>query len=81
MATPPWTAKHVADRADHTLNEILAEWAESGPKLEEALRAIGDKGTERIVADQWSHEQDIRGALGKPGAATCRASPSPSTTV
>lgn len=68
VATPPWTGKQVADRADHTLSEILVEWAASGPQLDEALRAIGDKGTERIVADIWSHEQDVRGALGKPGS-------------
>ena len=68
LATPPWTAKHVADRSDHSLNQILAEWAKTGPKLEEALRAIGDAGTERIVVDVWSHEQDVRGAVGKPGS-------------
>jgi uncharacterized protein (TIGR03083 family) len=68
VATPPWTAKHVSDRADHTLTKVLSEWAELGPKFEEALRAIGDQGTERIVIDQWSHEQDIRGAVGKPGS-------------
>jgi uncharacterized protein (TIGR03083 family) len=68
VATPPWTHKHVSDRAERSLNEIVLEWSESGPKLEEALRAIGDEGTERIVVDLWSHEQDVRGALSKPGS-------------
>jgi uncharacterized protein (TIGR03083 family) len=68
VATPPWTARHVADRADRSLTEIVLEWSASGPKLEEALRAIGDEGTERIVVDIWSHEQDVRGALAKPGS-------------
>jgi uncharacterized protein (TIGR03083 family) len=68
VATPPWTAKHVSARAEHTLNQILAEWAAIGPKFEDALRAIGDQGTERLIVDLWSHEQDIRGAVGKPGS-------------
>ena len=68
LATPPWTAKQVDNRAEHTLTQILAEWAALGPKLEAALREIGDAGTERIVADIWSHEQDVRGAIGKPGS-------------
>jgi uncharacterized protein (TIGR03083 family) len=68
VATVPWTSKQVADRADHSLGQILAEWADRGPKFEDALRAIGDQGTERILIDQWSHEQDIRGAVGKLGS-------------
>jgi uncharacterized protein (TIGR03083 family) len=68
VATPPWTAKHVADRADRSLSEIVLEWSQTGPRVDEALRAIGDVGTERIVSDIWSHEQDVRGALSKPGS-------------
>jgi uncharacterized protein (TIGR03083 family) len=68
VATPPWTAKQVDYRADRTLTQILVEWAGTGPKLEDALKAIGDRGTERLIADQWSHEQDVRGTVGKRGS-------------
>jgi uncharacterized protein (TIGR03083 family) len=70
VATEPWTARQVADRADRTLTEICAEWAELGPELEEAMRAFPEIANPRLVIDQWTHEQDLRGALGRPGART-----------
>lgn len=70
VATDPWTARQVAERAERSLTDICAEWAELGPELEEALRAFPDLANPRLIIDQWTHEQDIRGALGKPGSRT-----------
>jgi uncharacterized protein (TIGR03083 family) len=67
MGTPAWTAKHVADRADRSLAEVVAEWAVRGAALDEALRNAGRSASPFVVFDVWSHEQDIRGALGRAG--------------
>jgi len=66
VATDPWTARQVDSRRQRSLPEILAEWAETGPRFEAAL-AAGDP-PDRLIIDQWAHEQDLRGALGRPGA-------------
>jgi uncharacterized protein (TIGR03083 family) len=63
--TDPWTGRQVAERTDRTLAENVAELRERGPQLVEALRAFP---VERIVIDQWTHEQDVRGTVGKPGS-------------
>ena len=70
VATDPWSARQVAERADRSLTEICAEWAELAPELEEALRAFPDLANPRLLIDQWTHEQDLRGALGRPGGRT-----------
>lgn len=61
-----WSARQVAERSDHTLAEVAAEWAERGPELDEWL----DEREEPpmfVAYDVWSHEQDILGALGQRG--------------
>src|SRR5262249_30574582 len=45
--------------------ETRRTWAGSGPPLE---RGIAECGVWPAVIDIASHEQDIRGALGRPGA-------------
>jgi uncharacterized protein (TIGR03083 family) len=67
VATDPWTAQQVADRADRSLPEILDEWDEAAPRLVEALAPFGDDLDPRLLADLWTHVQDVRGALGQPG--------------
>lgn len=64
-ATDPWTARQVEERKDRTLAECATELAERGPGFVEFLRAAPFSPA---VVDQWSHEQDIRGAVGKPGS-------------
>jgi hypothetical protein len=65
VATDPWTAKHVSDRAHHSLADVCLEWAANAPLFESALNEDSDP---RIIIDQWTHEQDVRGALSRPGA-------------
>ena len=59
------TAAQVARCKGRDLAEILRTWAALAPPLE---RAIAEFGVWPAVIDIASHEQDIRGALGRPGA-------------
>ena len=67
VATPPWTAAQLAARVDRTFDELTAEWLERGPQFDDALGVITGRGAVMASVDVWSHEQDIRGALGQRG--------------
>ena len=65
-----FTAAQVARFAAVPVAEMLERWAASAPQFEEVVQAF------RIwpaVIDVASHEQDIRAALGLPGARECAA--------
>lgn len=64
------TADQVARFADVPVAEMLARWEASAPRFEEAIQAFKIWAA---VIDIASHEQDIRGALGQPGARNCSA--------
>src|SRR5438309_4809347 len=68
VATEAWTAAQVAERKDRSLPEILAEWSEVAPQVEAMAQHFPNRADEQWVLDLTTHEQDIRGALGKPGA-------------
>ena len=67
VGTDPWTARQVAARRDRTVEELLAEWNEHGPVVESMADQFGRSGTQ-LLTDASTHEHDIRGALGRPGA-------------
>ncbi|HEV2360747.1 MAG TPA: maleylpyruvate isomerase family mycothiol-dependent enzyme, partial [Acidimicrobiales bacterium] len=67
VATEPWTDAQVEARRGVPLAEILAEWDEKAPVFEGLLDAVGMRGRQ-AVTDAVSHEHDLRGALGAPGA-------------
>ena len=58
-----WTAKQVDDRHGRSLDELLAEWDDAMPKIEELIPHVP-----QLPVDVLTHEQDIRGALRRPGA-------------
>lgn len=60
--TPEWTAAQLAARADWTLERICAEWATLTPELAALMAA--DPGLSRLAVGYWTHEQDIRVAVG-----------------
>lgn len=66
--TDPWTAVQVADRRERALPEVLAEWQELSPGVEALLPQLPGSAGARIVIDLVTHEHDLRGALGRPGA-------------
>lgn len=62
-----WTARQVDERRSWRLGAILDEWSVNAPRVEPMLDGVGEIGRQ-AVADVASHEHDIRGALGHPGA-------------
>ena len=67
IGTDAWTAQQVAARRDRSVEERLAEWNEHGPVVESMADQFGRSGAQ-LVTDAATHEHDIRGALGRPGA-------------
>jgi uncharacterized protein (TIGR03083 family) len=64
------TAGQVARLAGLPVADVLARWAAAAPDFE---RMITAHQVWPAVIDVASHEQDIRGALGRPGARDCAA--------
>lgn len=66
---PPWTAAQVQARAGRTVDELVAEWQQTGPQVEAGLadRRFGVPSVFDIV----THEADLRETydLGQPPAA------------
>jgi uncharacterized protein (TIGR03083 family) len=64
--TPAWTEAQLAARAMRSIDEVCSEWAARGPELDVRLAAAG-KALAFLVFDVWTHEQDIRAAVGRAG--------------
>lgn len=59
-----WTQRQVEARADQDVAAIVAEWKAISEPLQQWMR----ENTTRPLGDVVIHEQDLRGALGAPGA-------------
>ena len=68
VATDPWTAQQVRERKEWPTPEVVAEWAELAPQVEAIAGAFPREAGEQWIADLTTHEHDIRGAVGQPGA-------------
>ncbi len=64
------TAVQVARYKGRPMTRTLAGWTAGAPQFEEVISAFD---IPPAVIDVASHEQDIRGALGRPGARDCPA--------
>jgi uncharacterized protein (TIGR03083 family) len=64
--SPASNARELAERAGKTLAEVVAEWADRGPELDEWIEER-EEAPMFVVYDVWTHEQDILGALGLMG--------------
>jgi uncharacterized protein (TIGR03083 family) len=64
--TPAWTAAQLEVRADRSMADIAAEWGRRGPDIEARMRETGDRMS-FMAFDAWTHEQDIRAAIGQVG--------------
>jgi len=62
----PWVDRHIADRADRSLSQLLDEWDAVGPAYEGLMRKL-PHAFGGLVYDAVAHEHDLRGALGRPG--------------
>ncbi|MCU1450046.1 MAG: hypothetical protein JWP02_2216 [Acidimicrobiales bacterium] len=68
VTTDPWTAAQVERRRDVPLDEVVKEWSETAPQVEAMAEHFPGRAGEQWVFDLTTHEQDIRGALSRPGA-------------
>ena len=59
-----WTQRQVDERASADIAAIVAEWRDVTGPLQQWMRENGP----RPLGDVIIHEQDLRGALGRPGA-------------
>jgi uncharacterized protein (TIGR03083 family) len=62
-----WTDAQVVARRDRDVDELCAEWNAQAEQLEAVLDTFGPPGRQ-LVMDAATHEHDLRGALGAPGA-------------
>ena len=58
------TARQVAERAGRSLDEILDEWTANGAAIDQLLADLGRAAPIQVAIDVWSHEVDMRSALG-----------------
>ncbi len=63
-----WTQAQVDARAERSPGQLLEEWAVTGPRLVEWMRAHGTRPLNDLVI----HEQDLRGLLARPGGRDSR---------
>ncbi len=64
-----WTQRQVDERAERSARALVAEWRGLAPDLEAWMREHGA----RPLGDVVIHEQDLRGAVGRPGGRDTRA--------
>jgi uncharacterized protein (TIGR03083 family) len=67
VGTDAWTAAQVAARQGREIDELLDEWDECSGPVEAMIDSFGD-ASGQLVFDACTHEHDLRGALGRPGA-------------
>src|SRR3954470_17276934 len=63
----PWAAAQVERCRSRSCVELVAEWDEHGPAVEEMGAQFG-RAAGQLLSDATIHENDVRGALGVPGA-------------
>jgi hypothetical protein len=67
VGSDPWAAAQVDRSRDRACVDLLAEWDEHGPVVEEMAAQFG-RAAGQLLSDASTHEHDMRGALGAAGA-------------
>jgi uncharacterized protein (TIGR03083 family) len=67
IASDEWTGAQVEARRDRTIDDMLASWDAQAEEFENLLDDAGAVGRQGVT-DIVTHEHDLRGALGQPGA-------------
>lgn len=68
VTTDPWTTAQVDARRGRSIVELVEEWNEAAPQVEAIAEHFPGRMGTQWVLDATTHEQDIRGAVGAPGA-------------
>ncbi len=68
MGGREWTTQQVASRREHTVADLIEEWRGHVERLETGLNDIHPALAGGLIGDVITHEQDLRGALDRPGA-------------
>ncbi|MEJ2864360.1 maleylpyruvate isomerase N-terminal domain-containing protein [Actinomycetospora flava] len=55
-----WTDKHVRERADRSIGDVLAEWEATRQRADELFASAPDALKTGMVVDASVHEQDLR---------------------
>lgn len=63
VGSDPWTQAQVDARRDVPLRDVLEEWANNAPALDEGMRAAGPGMSALLIGDLVAHDFDARGAL------------------
>jgi uncharacterized protein (TIGR03083 family) len=67
VGTDPWAAAQVERSRARSCTELVADWDEHGPVVEEMATQFG-RAAGQLLSDATTHEHDVRGALDAPGA-------------
>jgi hypothetical protein len=67
VGTDAWANAQVDARRGRRIDELLAEWDEHGPVVEEMAGQFG-RAAGQLLSDATTHEHDVRGALAAGGA-------------
>jgi uncharacterized protein (TIGR03083 family) len=68
VASDTWTQAQVDARRDTPIGEVLAEWARCSAIVEPTIPSLDPRLRAMLMTDAVTHEHDLRGALGMPGA-------------
>lgn len=68
VASNAWTQNQVDQRVDCSVTALLAEWEATSPAFEAIMTGVPDAVSGQALFDAFTHEQDLRHALGVPGA-------------
>lgn len=68
-ATEAWADGQVTDRREKTLAEVVEEWRTAGAEVSGLMEQMGQAFPLELFVDQWTHEWDVRSALGPRAAA------------
>lgn len=67
VATDAWTARQVHARRDWSIDRLLDEWNTESAKVEPLMSHMPEVAVGQMTTDAATHEQDVRGALERPG--------------
>jgi uncharacterized protein (TIGR03083 family) len=68
VASDAWTQNQVEQRAECSVADLLAEWEKTSPAFEAIMAGVPESVSGQALFDAYTHEQDLRTALGVPGA-------------